>query len=375
MIDLELNKLIRKIQRMLHSFHIKNYRGFKDFKIEPLERINLITGSNNVGKTSLLEALYLDLAPGFAIASNLSSDNREKSNWLNLFRGLSKIGFKIDNESKFGWLFYGKDLSRTIELISVDEKNGGSRSLTMSWRTISGDPLSSVDNSVLQASSDIPLNLLIWFKNFDGEEYEWKIKKNGWDSPPGELFGIYPIRVLINDYSRSPEEDAKWFSKLDDVGRQDELLSALRIIDPRLKKLAVSVADGVPMVYGDIGIGRRIPMSQMGEGMVRLLSLVLEITNASGGVVLIDEVENGLHYSVMNSVWKALAAAAHQSDTQIFATTHSFECIRAAHEAFISREEYDFRLHRLDRVESDIRSVTYDADMLSAAIVSDFEVR
>ena len=116
-------------------------------------------------------------------------------------------------------------------------------------------------------------------------------------------------------------------------------------------------------------------MSQMGVGMVRLRSLVLEIENAAGGVVLVDEIENGLHYSVMGRVWEALAAAARQSDTQIFATTHSFECIRAAHEAFLAKDKYDFRLHRLERNDSGIRAVTYDSKMLSAAMASDFEVR
>ena len=55
---------------MLSSFNIRNYRGFKDFTIEPLDRINLIAGSNNVGKTSLLEALYINLTPGAALYSN-----------------------------------------------------------------------------------------------------------------------------------------------------------------------------------------------------------------------------------------------------------------------------------------------------------------
>src|SRR2546421_215551 len=118
MIDLELNRLRRKIRRMIYSFHIKNYRGFKDFTIEPLERVNLITGSNNVGKTSLLEALYLNLAPGSAFYSNLTSDKQESSTRHNLFRGFKDLPFNLDNVSRWGWLFYGKDLNNDIELIS-----------------------------------------------------------------------------------------------------------------------------------------------------------------------------------------------------------------------------------------------------------------
>jgi AAA15 family ATPase/GTPase len=95
----------------------------------------------------------------------------------------------------------------------------------------------------------------------------------------------------------------------------------------------------------------------MGEGMVRLLSLVLEITNASGGVVLVDEIENGLHHSVLTKVWRAVGEASRRSNTQIFATTHSWECIRAAHEAFLQNGIYDLRLHRLERINGDIEAV------------------
>src|SRR4051794_3252474 len=115
---------------MLHSFHIKNYRGFKDFKIDPLDRVNLITGSNNVGKTSLLEALYLNLAPGSAFHSNLNTNKQENSTWLNLFRGFKGVGL-LDNVSKWGWLFYAKDLSQSIELASLE--NGGPQILKMDW--------------------------------------------------------------------------------------------------------------------------------------------------------------------------------------------------------------------------------------------------
>src|SRR5882724_10498306 len=99
---------------MIHSFHIKNYRGFSDFTIEPLERVNLITGANNVGKTSLLEALYLNIGPSTAFSSNLASNLDETSTRHNIFRGFKDVGYQLDNVVKWGWLFYGKDLSKNV---------------------------------------------------------------------------------------------------------------------------------------------------------------------------------------------------------------------------------------------------------------------
>ena len=97
------------------------------------------------------------------------------------------------------------------------------------------------------------------------------------------------------------------------------------------------------MLRGDIGIGRMIPFALLGGGLGRLAGILLSIADAPGGVVLIDEVENGFHRSVLSRVWSAIGEAAGRYETQVFATTHSFECIEAAHEAFREDREYTFR--------------------------------
>ena len=106
-----------------------------------------------------------------------------------------------------------------------------------------------------------------------------------------------------------------------------------------------------------------------------MLSCLLAIAEAVHGTVLIDEIENGLYHSVLPKVWAAIAEFARTFGTQVFATTHSLECICAAHEAFSAGDKYDFALHRLDRVEDEIRAVTYDREMLDAAIKADMEIR
>ena len=170
-------------------------------------------------------------------------------------------------------------------------------------------------------------------------------------------------------------QESERYGKLELYDKQDVLLKALQLIEPRLRRLTVVVAGGVPILHGDIQIGRLVPLPIMGEGMARLTSLILHISNAENGVVLVDEVENGLHYSVMGKVWTAIGEAARQFNTQVFATTHSRECIIAAHESFLKSGIYDFRLHRLDRVENTIETKTYDQEALSAAIEIGLEVR
>jgi len=379
---------------MYRSFMIKNFRCFGELELKPLERVNLIVGMNNVGKTALLEALFLHVGP----------NNPGLSLAINAFRGIER--FPVDPEEIWGWLFFDKRVSETIELTSSGEHDGR-HSLRIylvepqESRMVLGDtgptgPTGPQDRMGPQkpwgASPDEtafskaigslttvagPRELKLEYQDAAGQIGI----SRAFIVPPNEVktehaqLGPLPMGVFLGTHFRSLQEDAVRFSNLERVRRQDEVLTALQILEPRLSRLAVLVTSGVPMVCGDVGLETLVPLPLMGEGMVRLLSMVLAIANASGGTVLIDEIENGLHYSVMIEVWKAIAHAARQSNAQIFATTHSWECVEAAHEAFMAAETYDFRLHRLERVGHEIRSVTYDQKTLATAIATGLEVR
>jgi AAA15 family ATPase/GTPase len=106
-----------------------------------------------------------------------------------------------------------------------------------------------------------------------------------------------------------------------------------------------------------------------------LLSVLLAIANTRGGIVLTDEIDTGLHHSVLQKVFEAIGLAARNADAQVFATTHSYECIMAAHRAFSEGEGYDLSLHRLDRIDHHIRVVTYDRESLEASLDLSWEVR
>ena len=113
----------------------------------------------------------------------------------------------------------------------------------------------------------------------------------------------------------------------------------------------------------------------MGEGIGRLLTLLLAISEAKGGLVMIDEIETGFHYSILSDVWRAIGQMAREANVQIFATTHSWECLKAAHESYSQSDAYDFRLHRLDRENSDVTLTAYDREMIKTALASGMELR
>ena len=193
------------------------------------------------------------------------------------------------------------------------------------------------------------------------------ISSSSFNNPPSSNVAL----VLKNP--RFSEEHAQRYSSLVEAGREEELLPSLQALDPRIRRLELLYPANKPMLYVDIG--QLIPLLYMGEGLGYVLSWQLAVMTAKDGTVLIDEFENGLHYSAQVDAWKAVGAAARQSNVQVFATTHSWECVKAAQHAFAESDEDDFRLHRLERRDGEVVAVTYDQEQLDTAIEFNFEVR
>lgn len=369
---------------MYKSFEVSNYRCFSKLTLAELERVNLIAGMNNVGKTALLEALFL----------HCGAYNPELALRVNAFRGIEAVKVELGRWVETPWdsLFYQFDVTRSIELAGEDTITGH-RSLRLRVlrepaelarlaQFISGgsDEVRKVlgngeSQKVLDTSKTAKVLQLEYQENGRHGSYYMIVDLSGIriaPAPPAPPFPAFFQGARIRIPSR---EEAELFGRLEIQGEQDVVRRVLQLIEPRLKRLAMVVVAGEPILHGDVGVGRLMPLPVMGEGMVRLASLVIHIANAPDGVVLVDEIENGLHHSILPKVWQAIGEVARQFRTQIFATTHSLECIVAAHKAFSESERYDFRLHRLERVNETIRAVTYDQETLEAAIKTGLEVR
>jgi AAA15 family ATPase/GTPase len=346
--------------------------------MDDIARINLVAGVNNVGKTALLEALYL----------HSGAYNPELAMRIDVFRGIESRTVEFARWFKPPWddIFNEFDTTRTIEFVGK-YKNGRERSLrlrairspeelTEIYRHFVQTPdkqSEAVDDTNLSSGAHV-LQLDCVDESGKHNKYHYIIDRRG-----TRVFPIPPTlsyqTVFMPARLRFLAEDVKRFSELRKSKRQNMLVEALRTIEPRLKSLDVVIEDNLPLIQGDIGIERLVPLPLMGEGMTRLASVVLTISAAQDGVALIDEIENGFHHSVLPKVWRLVAEAARIFNTQIFTTTHSLECIVAAHRAFGKGRAYEFRLHRLEAVQNKIRAISYDKGALSAAIDAGLEVR
>lgn len=347
---------------MYKSFEVKNFRCFSDVTIEPLARVNLVAGKNNVGKTALLEALWL----------HHGAHNPQLGFRIDGFRGLEVL--RLDRPI---WsIFHNFDDQSAIETQSKDY-NGRVRIVKMRVQPQTTTTVEPEQGAQIESTTGPLLQqLVIDFEDETGQKMQSRALvepgnirfESALITPPSAIF-LIAHRYIVST------TDAERLGNLEETGELDAVVEVLKIIEPRLKRLSVLYRGERPLIFGDVGGSRLIPLPLMGDGMSRLLIIALAIGNAQKGAVLIDEVENGIHHTVMKNVWQAIAHLAQQYDAQLFATTHSEEAIRAAHDAFSGDTGYDFRLHRLERRDGEIHAYTYEKEELEAALQTGLEVR
>ena len=353
---------------MFESLRIRNYRVFDDLEMSGLHRVNLIAGRNNSGKTSLLEAIFL-LAGG--------GNPRLGANG-NAIRAMD-FGDAPPNPQTLAsvWksMFHGLDISRPIEISGVHSEHGA-MNLAISLEAWRGAPQIAPGAFAGTASSQSLDGKALTFRYRDrrhadkAQVGQIRLAAAGFEANCPDAPAPFGARVVF-PRAGSVQDDADILGKLRLRKNGDYLLDALRIIEPNLAGAEVVFTGGTPMIWGDIGLSELVPLPAMGEGMARLARIVLGISSVPGGVMLIDELETAFHHSGQAKIWKAIARAAERFDTQIFATTHSFECIEKAVEALTPEGFGYFRISRI--IEK--RAVSHSPGQVDLAVRLPMEIR
>jgi hypothetical protein len=355
---------------------IENFRGLSHLAIEDLGRINLLVGPNNSGKTSVLEALWLLQAPGSpSLTSNLS-----------VFRGLNAGPQAADP----GWstLFADLDRSKVIR-IGGEYSGGASEELTISLTSRWPDGIkhgvatTPTPNSELSASTSAFPETLEYAYSTDGRLIGKASLAIGLGRLVLDANPALPLRdaVFLSSRQRgSPETLAARFTRTQDSGGIESLVADLAVLEPGIQDLSLGYRplDAQPPVQlraHIAGLPTPLPIQLLGDGVGRLIEILLAFSETAGGLLLVDEIENGLYYQNLESAWKAIAASAVSHDTQLIAATHSAECVGAAVKAFHGMRAEEFRLFRLERTIEGTRVTAYDHATAEAALDFELEFR
>lgn len=363
---------------MYSSFGVKNFRGFANLSLNDFQRINLIAGKNNSGKTALMEAIYIH--SGSRSAKTLLRPVAPSRIEDIIYRSMR--GF-INTYDISSWssLFNDFDTDQNIEMTAEFDTEprplqDGVSDFSLHISSVSPDRDDFLE--ILQeynAEDDDDVHVLEFVAAFDTNPYYLLLSEERTRSSRTKRHELLPSDFLHTREPINPKDDNDRLADMKQAKTESILIDALQMLEPRLNGLEILYE----RIHADVGVSKSIPLTSMGDGMNRTASTILAMSKVPKGVIFVDEIENGLHHSIQEGVWRILGKLARDENIQIFATTHSLEMIKAAHEAFKGNVPYDFRLHRLDRNgnEGEIEAITYNEDDLNAvaAFGFDFEVR
>jgi AAA15 family ATPase/GTPase len=349
---------------MITKLTLKNFRGFQDFDLDGVRQVTLIAGANNVGKSTILESIFLFM-------DRNSSDVFLK---LNTFRGVKEF----NNSPKMVWepLFFDMNSTKTISVsLLIDDKLQTvtvNRDETFSISSIAATVMTDVQ---LPTANNYPLkftfesgkkNDISHFLPTQGGIALIQQKPVTTKSPPAQYLG-----------SKIPQNASvlsEWFGNIELNGKKEECIKVLKMLDPRINDLSVIVIGGLSGVYADIGLPSRLSINMLGDGMNKLMQIALVMLSNPGSVVLIDEIENGFHYSFFPKLWEQIGKLAEETKCQVIITTHSYECISGA-TMLATKSPNLFRYVRLDRSNGIVAAKLFENDSFEYAIKNEMEVR
>ena len=372
---------------MYSSIRIKGYRGLDSFRMQGLGRVNLLVGTNNCGKTSILECIELLRSAGDPHV--LSGIAGRRGEWAHTDDGDARAFFGDRTDPvDVSHLFRNHELGGTINIEA--ERVGADPAASNDKLTICvKDPSSYEHDEQDAAPEDDDVNARAVLR------FEWSTAEGGVKSEA--LLSYEGVFIWSRKLSRTPNgasqavqfvrtsgakaaDVVRTYSKFVFTDKDEPIKQALRIVEPAIENIA-PVADDRRLLDRDApggvvlklrGVAGQVPIGSMGDGTWRMLGLALSLANAKGGVLLVDEIDTGLHYSVMEDMWRMISEQAAALSVQVFATTHSRDCYESL--AAIAESGADgVTIQRIERSRGE--AVSFINRAIVAAAERNIEVR
>ncbi|MCY4174487.1 MAG: ATP-binding protein [Cyanobacteria bacterium MAG CAR3_bin_5] len=365
---------------MLHTLSLNGFRGFESYRLSGLARVNLLVGKNNSGKTSVLEAVELLVSEG---------------NPRVLCNSLARRGARETRRPRspmidVGHVFHGHTCTPGVSFeLSSDDGNSTLRVKILSLEEV-GEEADDWDRGVKrwrqrrQFDPDEEVTPEFGMSIEAGASESRILLPVMEDGTVGITWYGYP-RSIRNGQSGAPVHfltldafDPDPMGRLWDTvlekGIKAEIISDMRLLEPDLDSIDFRTqTNGILLSLHNSK--RPLSINTYGDGTKRLLALRLSFVGAENGVLLVDEIDAGLHWTVMEEVWKLVIEVAKRLNVQVFAATHSIDCIQGLGSLLRNRPdlEGEVSLQRVTRSLS--RAVCLQGDQIKIAMKQDIEVR
>jgi AAA15 family ATPase/GTPase len=349
---------------MYENIKISNLRGITELEVKNLAQVNLIVGNNACGKTTFLEGIFFLIGamnPALPVNANIFRNFPFMSNmiWDTYFHNMNaNIPIKIEGQVRSS-----TEKDRLVIRPRKAKPHQNSSAISDAFVSPTGDSetLIKIEGLNLEYSSSKHPEKATATSVFIEKD---KIATEGEKSR--EIRGVFS----------GPNTPADWKERFGVVQRNkklNEVISFLKQIEDKITDLRLNE---IGLIDADLSLPHLIPTNLMGGGFEKLLGVALTMINFQNGIVLIDEIENGLHHSVQQKLWDAVFNWAQALNVQVFATTHSDECIKAFNNSLkLSLFKSQAKLFRIERKNDIFRSVEYTSELLNESFESNWEVR
>ena len=338
---------------MFSSIHIENFRGIKEATLTGFRQLNVFWGKNDCGKTTLLESLFLLSGPS----------NPRLPLSINVFRAYSSL-----NEDDLKLWFYQLNEMLPIVLKSTNEVK----------RELIITPIHSLptdEESVIDQSN--PKERIFGLKlsfRYNNREFKSELKVNQDVNKPFDFLRPDDYsETLVTRFlhTNTPLDGSITFlNSIIKDNKKDFILKPMHQFDHRIRDW--NVVNGVVMV--DIGLRSLVPINIMGNGLRKLINILAAIYSCKNGMLFIDEIDNGVHFLHFSGMWESISQAAKDYNVQIFATTHSLDCMKGFSDAL---DESSLGLGYVLEVDQDghLEAQTYSTYQLKLAFANGYDIR
>lgn len=335
-------------ENALNSLRIKGFRTFDELVIPSLSAVNLIVGRNGVGKTSVLEALYLYFTDGDRdkISQLLVSRDELSYRRSDLPENIDEYGLALQS------LFYGRpSLRADLPKFSIGPANTEriDRALTIEMTYLRRE-LNDLDGSVrLRKVSDEELvsypDAMLGFRIGLGQRGTLvPISRLGLRTARVVAPQPVPKAIYLSSAGLGSRELARLWDSIALTDDEELVLGALRSMSDPIERLVLvenPSASRERIMMGKVArFSEPIPVKSLGEGINHILGVILSLIQARGGCLLADEIENGIHYSRQAELWRLIFRQAAKGQTQVIATTHSWDCVVGFQVAAMEQEDF-----------------------------------
>jgi len=353
----------------IKNIDIKNFRGIEHLNIDDFSRVNVFVGHNNSGKSTILEALMLQTG----------MSNPDIPQQLNTLRSINPFS----NLGDIRYMFYGMDMQKTPEF-SAELFDTTKRQLKLNL-AYTFDENSQQDNHSNQpATSETKtffntLNMAFETRSASRtDKYKCSLITNqSGQITRKNLAEGYLEKISASFISANlAVNNAVWdLSEIIMRKQKDVVLERLAIFDSRIN--AIEVINNNVFIGFD-GINELLPFGMTGDGLRRYLNIVASTANEMNNIILIDEIDNGLHYTAYKKLWESIFMLAVSTNKQVFITTHSKETLMQLNEMLEEHPEYQemFRMYTIEKTQlKGHKAYKYGYEGLKNACMNDVELR